>query len=485
MNTFMNILTFVLAINTLLAILTVFKEKREISATWAWLLVLILLPGLGFIVYLFLGRKISKDQIFDLKTQKLIDIDRIVDRQKKSLDRQSLKLPEKLDTDESFELIQMLLNMAESPISTDNEVDIFVDGREKFDQLIKDLEQAQDHIHMMYYIFRDDGIGTRIIEVLERKAAEGVEVCLMFDSLGSRGVKDSSFDRLRANGGQLMRSFENSFFLLNTNINFRNHRKIVNIDNKIAYVGGFNVGDDYLGLYEDMGYWRDTHLRIQGQAVLALQARFIMDWNASAKNEEERLIPKDTHFKDHHASGHSLVQIVSSGPDSETQENKKGFMKMVSQASESILIQTPYLIPDDAFMETLKISIAAGIDVKIMIPNKPDHPFIYQATLYYARELAEAGAEIYIYDKGFIHAKTMVIDQALSTVGTSNFDIRSFKLNFEINAYLYDEDLSKQLAQAFFEDMEDSYILDEERMAQFSQWQLFKQSFSRLLSPIL
>ena len=484
MTTIINIIGIVFIINTILAVLTVFKEKREISATWAWLLVLNLLPGLGFIIYLFLGRKISQDQIFDLKTQKLIGISQ-VDRQKEYLKKDTLTFPPAIDSDETYELIQLILNKGDAPITSHNDVQIYNDGRDKFEQLIKDIYTAEDHVHIMYYIFRDDRLGSRIIRALEEKASQGVEVCLMFDSLGSRGVRSSSFKRLIDLGGKVIRSFERKYKIFNTNINFRNHRKMVVIDSKIGYVGGFNVGDDYLGEYEHMGYWRDTHLRLQGESVLALHARFIMDWNASTKDPDQQLRPREEYFLVHECDTHTMVQILSSGPDSEDQMNKKAFMKMISQASESIFIQTPYFIPDEGFMENLKIAVASGISVKLMIPNKPDHPFIHQATLYYARELVKEGARVYIYDHGFLHAKLMVIDGIISTVGTSNFDIRSFKLNFEINAYLYNHELSGQLVDDFNRDIEVSYELTEERIAEFSKWQLFKQAFSRLLSPLL
>ncbi|MDO5456902.1 MAG: cardiolipin synthase [Atopococcus tabaci] len=485
MTTIIYIIVIALIINTILAIITVFKEKREISATWAWLLVLNLLPGLGFILYSFLGRKISQDQIFDLKTQKLIGISQVVEHQKEHLKKDTLTFPPSIDHDETYQLIRLIINKGNAPITSQNSVQIYNDGHDKFEQLIKDIYTAQDHVHIMYYIFRDDRLGSRIIQALEDRASQGVEVCLMFDSLGSRGVRQSSFEQLISQGGKVIRSLEREYKIFNTNINFRNHRKMVIIDSKIGYIGGFNVGDDYLGEYDHMGYWRDTHLRLEGESVLALHARFIMDWNASTKDESIKLKPREEYFVEHPCETNTMVQLLSSGPDNEDQMNKKAFMKMISQASESIVIQTPYFIPDEGFMETLKIAIASGIDVKMMIPNKPDHPFIYQATLYYARELVDAGAEIYIYDNGFIHSKFMVIDGAISTVGTSNFDIRSFKLNFEINAYLYSDELSQQLVQDFNNDIDLSYQLTEERIGEFTKWELFKQAFSRLLSPIL
>lgn len=485
MNIITTLITLFLIVNTILAIFTVFKEKRAISTTWAWLLVLILLPGIGFIIYFFLGRKISKDQIFDLKTQKIIGIEMNKEEDKTRLRQHEFGLSEENDSPDILEMINLFMDYSNAPLSEKNEVQVYVDGYDKFGQLLEDIENAKDHIHIMYYIFRNDKLGKTIIDTLAKKAGEGVKVSLLFDSLGSRGVRRKDFDSLIKNGGQVGRSFERDFILMDLNINFRNHRKIVVIDGKIGYTGGFNVGDDYLGEYEHMGYWRDTHLRIEGEAVLLLQARFIMDWNASQRDKENLIVIKERYFPEPEEKGDVLMQVVSSGPDTETQIIKKGFIKMINMANESIMIQTPYLIPDEAMMEAFHIALASGIDVKIMIPNKPDHLFIYDATLYYAQELAELGAEIYIYDKGFLHAKTIMVDSTVSSVGTANFDIRSFKLNFEINTFIYDTEITKDLEAIYKKDIEDSFLLTRERSKQFTEWERFKQAFSRLLSPLL
>ncbi len=485
MNIITTLISLFLIVNTVLAVFTVFKEKRAISTTWAWLLVLILLPGIGFIIYFFLGRKISKDQIFDLKTQHIIGIELDKEADKTRLRQHEFGLSEENDSPDTLEMINLFMDYSDAPLSEKNEVQIYADGYDKFGKLLEDIENAEDHIHVMYYIFRNDKLGKSIIDALAKKAAEGVKVSLLFDSLGSRGVRRKDFESLIKNGGQVGRSFERDFILMDSNINFRNHRKIVVIDGKIGYTGGFNVGDDYLGEYEHMGYWRDTHLRIEGEGVLLLQARFIMDWNASQRDKDNLIVIEERYFPEPEDEGDVLMQVVSSGPDTETQIIKKGFIKMINMANNSIMIQTPYLIPDEAVMEAFNIAIASGIDVKIMIPNKPDHPFIYEATLYYAQELAELGAEIYIYDKGFLHAKTIMVDSMVSSVGTANFDIRSFKLNFEINTFIYDADITTKLEAIYIKDIEDSFLLTKERSMQFTGWERFKQAFSRLLSPLL
>jgi Phosphatidylserine/phosphatidylglycerophosphate/cardiolipin synthases and related enzymes len=232
-----------------------------------------------------------------------------------------------------------------------------------------------------------------------------------------------------------------------------------------------------------MGYWRDTHLRIEGSAVHQLQERFIIDWNASKKSQLIAYEP--FYFPMVDSKGNTEVQIISSGPDSEMEQIKKGFLKMVSLAKDYVYIQTPYFIPDDALKETIELAVLSGVKVRLMIPNKPDHPFIYQATLSYAEELMKMGGEVYIYDKGFMHAKTIVIDDEITSVGTANLDIRSFKLNFEVNAFVYGEAAALEQVKYYEKDMQDSYLLTQEIVDSYSLWHRFKQQFSRLLSPIL
>ncbi|MFJ1626306.1 cardiolipin synthase [Marinilactibacillus psychrotolerans] len=471
-------------INSGLALFTVFREReRDIAAIWAWLLVITMLPGFGFIIYLFLGRKISKENIFDIRSQKRIGMNQLVEAQKQLIETENLDLPETKHLDTTLELVSLFLESNESILTKGNKVDIIIDGKEKFDKLIKDINKAKHHIHVTYYIFKADGIGTRLLNALEESAENGVEVKVLYDPIGARVVGAHFFDHLKSLGGQAEPFFGSRLHILNFRLNYRNHRKIVVIDGKIGYTGGFNVGDDYLGLYEKMGYWRDTHLRIKGNGVLPLQTRFLMDWNASVKNQTVRY--KESYFPVSSFVGTTDLQIVSSGPDNEVHAIKKGFLKMISMAKHSVYIQTPYFIPDEALMETLKIASLSGIDVKLMIPNKPDHPFIYRATLSYAEEMVNNGVEVYIYDAGFIHAKTIVIDGEILSVGTANFDIRSFKLNFEVNTFMYDRILAKQQVEIFKKDIEVSYLLTEDIIKNYSKWELFKQQFSRLFSPIL
>ncbi|SHE73135.1 cardiolipin synthetase 2 [Atopostipes suicloacalis DSM 15692] len=487
MNYFYIFLSAIIAVNTLISVITVFSDRnRDIAAIWAWLLVLNIFPVIGLIIYLFLGRKISKEDIYNLREQSKVGLPKYLEIQN-NIKIDQLEYIEKKDFNDpknkKFEMAKMLMRIEQPPISLDNEVEYFVDGREKFDQLIADIKKAEHHVHVSYYIFKGDKIGKRVVAALEEVAKKGVEVRVQYDPVGGRTLKKSLFQQLESYGGETDTSFGSKFHLLNIRLNYRNHRKIVVIDGKIGYVGGFNVGDDYLGEYENMGYWRDTHLRIEGTAVHQLQERFIIDWNASKK--AELIAYEPYYFPVVESRGDTKIQIVSSGPDSELQQIKTGFLKMINLAKESIYIQTPYFIPDDALKETIELAVLSGVTVRLMIPNKPDHPFIYQATLSYAEELMNIGGEVYIYDKGFMHAKTIVIDDEITSVGTANFDIRSFKLNFEVNAFLYNKKTALEQVEYFEKDMKDSYLLTEEIIEAYSLWDRFKQQFSRLLSPIL
>lgn len=476
-------ISFILVLNTILAIVTVFKEKRDIAATWAWLIVLIMMPIFGFVIYIFIGRKISKDKLFDIQTQENIGLSRLIKAQKKLLKEHELFQNYYQSENEISEMVNMFLKSSDAVLTQGNEVDLIVDGKDKFEKLIEDISKAKHHIHVTYYIYRNDEIGRKLLAALEERAKNGVEVLVIYDPLGSHQLRKSFFEQLRAYGGKAEPFFDSTYKIINIRINYRNHRKMVIIDGKTGYTGGFNVGDDYLGKYPKMGYWRDTHLRIRGNGVMPLQTRFLMDWNASVKEYSLQYSPH--YFPIMRNKGNVALQVVSSGPDSEIYGIKKGFLKMIMMARKSILIQTPYFVPDESVIEALQIALLSGIKVKLMIPNKPDHFFIYRATLYYASELVDYGAEVYIYDAGFLHAKTIVVDSEVSSVGTANFDIRSFKLNFEVNVFMYDKTIAHSLSEQFDEDTKVSYLLTPEIINNFSEWEKFKQKFSRLFSPML
>lgn len=467
-------------LNLIFALLIIFFERRNPTATWAWLMVLILIPGIGFILYLLLGQNLSKTKMFNLKTEE----DRFHKKlliQGKQISENAMEFHDK-EMVRYKDMVYMHLTNSQSIFTQDNKVEIYTDGQSKFDALLKSIENSKHHIHIVYYIIKNDKIGNKIVDALTKKASEGIEVRLLFDAMGCRRLPKKFFNKLTAAGGKVSCFFPSLFPLINIRLNYRNHRKIVVIDGKEAFVGGFNVGDEYLGENKRFGYWRDTHIKITGSAVASLQRRFLMDWRYAS---HEKITFDKRYFPEVHSNGKIGIQIVSSGPDSEWEQIKLGYLKMIQSAKKYVYIQTPYFIPDESILEALRIASLSGVDVKIMIPNKPDHPFVYWASLSYIGELLKCGSHIYKYNKGFIHSKTIVVDGNISSVGTANMDVRSFKLNFEVNAFIYDNGVSQSLESIFENDIKDSTEITKSIYEKRSPLVKFKESISRLLSPVL
>ncbi|MBF7095526.1 cardiolipin synthase [Alkalibacter mobilis] len=474
-------LSLVLVINFILTFTIIFLERKNPQSTYAWLLLLWMIPAVGFVFYLFFSQNLTRRKIFNLTSTEKALTNTIIQQQKRDLTQTQL-IDEEKSRQKYADIICFHQNLSEAIYTNNNEVKIFTDGKEKFDALLKDIENARHHVHIQYFIFKSSGIADRIMKALKLKAEEGIEVKLLFDDMGAFLLKRIDFEDLISSGVKVAKFFPSRLKYINLKANYRNHRKIAVIDGKFGYIGGFNVGDEYLGLDKKMGYWRDTHLRITGSAVYELQLRFVMDWRASSDDEVDldyNYMPKIE------SAGNAGIQIVSSGPDDSNEQIKQGYLKLINAAKSYIYIQTPYFVPDQSILESLKIAAKSGVDVRIMIPDKPDHLFVYWATFSYVGELLKYGAKIYIYSNGFLHAKTMVVDDELSSVGTCNFDIRSFSLNFEVNAFIYDPEISYEMKEIFIEDMKDSMRINESRYDKRSVGIKIKESISRLFSPIL
>ncbi|GAX01986.1 cardiolipin synthase [Secundilactobacillus silagei] len=480
---FYSFLIIIILLNTVAAVFTVFRERRDIAATWAWLLVLNLLPVIGFLFYAFFGRKLTHRQLHKIQRQPPVELTDALALQQSSLPSYSAG-----DTHEESSvknMIRLFQNIDQSFVTLNNKTELFIDGPKLFKNMQQEILNAQHVVYVEFYTFYNDLIGKEILSTLVEKAQEGVTVRVLYDSWGSMGTKRDFFEPLREAGG-----FAEPFLGIHSNwrdfrLNFRNHRKIVAIDGWTGYIGGFNIGDQYVDRSKKFGHWRDTHMKVTGDAALALQQHFVADWNATVpENELDR---KMTHFPKANdvAVGNTMMQIVVSGPDSDLEQIKMGYLRMINSARKRLYIQTPYLIPDDSVLNALRSVILSGVDVRIMVPHMPDHPFVYRATQYYARILAEDGAKIYFYQDGFIHAKVVMIDDAISSVGSANLDFRSFKLNFEANAFVYDFKVAKELRDIFDADIEKSQLISAEDFENMSLWLRFKQAFSRLLAPIL
>ena len=476
------IFPLIMAINILFALTVIFLERKKPSSSWAWLLVLFFLPFVGFFLYLLLGRQLRKKHLFRWDGQKNIGIDKLISYQIEAIQKDQLEFRTEHMKKYNHQ-IYMNLTTNNAVLTQDNAVEIFDDGVDKFEALIQDTLNAKNHIHIQYYIFKLDNLGQRIANALIKKAKQGVKVRVLFDEMGSRGVRKRHFKELIDAGGEVEVFFPSILPLINPRLNFRNHRKIVVLDGRIGYIGGFNVGDEYLGLSDRFGYWRDTHLRIEGSALHPLQTRFILDWNqASSKHDisyDERYFPIIPQ------KGNAALQIISSGPDTEWEVIKNNYLRLITNAQKYVYIQSPYFIPDESFFDAVRLATLSGVDVRIMIPNKPDHMFVYWATYSYVGQLVQAGAKVFHYEKGFIHAKMIVADDEVASVGTANIDVRSFSLNFEVNALIYNSELAHRLAEIFERDILDCSELTREIYENRSNLIKFKESISRLLSPIL
>ncbi|MDO5780228.1 MAG: cardiolipin synthase [Clostridium sp.] len=468
-------------INLLTIVYMIFKERRSPNNIIAWTLILYIAPFVGFIVFLLVGRKINKSNMFGIKDAEIKVLEKynrqVRERSQTKVENNNIK---------NMDIIMALETMDYSPYRNDNEVRIYSDGKEFFDVLLKSLNKAKKSINIEFYIFKNDEIGTKILDILEEKAKNGVEVRLLYDSVGSRLLNRDVLKKLKAVGGKTAEFFPSWLKFINLNMNFRNHRKIVVIDNKVGFVGGFNVGDEYLGKNEKFGYWRDTHIKFKGSAVKDLNLRFLADWRYATKEEVDLshlLEVSDENIGEPNTG----MQIVSSGPNlSDRYEIKLAYLKMIQRARKYLYIQSPYLIIDKSIADSLKLASASGVDVRIMIPGKGDHPFVYWANLVYAGELLEYGIKIYHYDKNaFLHAKTIVIDDEICSIGTANMDTRSFELNFEVNAFIYSEAISKQQKNEFEKDISKCEELTLEKYQNRSRIVKIKESLSRLFSDIL
>ncbi len=476
------LLSLLFLLNLIFAAVVIFLERRDPSSTWAWLMVLLFIPFVGFILYLIFGQNLSRKRLFNWDDIKKIGIEDLISQQMQAVKSHTFSFHHP-ETEAYNDLIFMQLINNDAVLTQDNEVSIYTDGQDKFDALLEDIDQAEDHIHLQYYIFAKDDLGKRVRDALIKKAKEGVEVRVLYDDMGSRDLSKRFFRELIEHGGEVEAFFPSRIPFINLRLNYRNHRKLVIIDGKIGFVGGFNIGNEYLGLDSKFGYWRDTHLRIRGKAVNAIQARFILDWNqASHKHDVEF---SHRYFIENLPAGDVAMQIVTSGPDSEWEQIKNGYIKMIMSAKKNILIQTPYFIPDESVLDAIRIAALSGVEVKVMIPNKPDHMFVYWSTYSYVGEILKAGARVYLYENGFIHAKTIVVDDKIASVGTANIDVRSFRLNFEVNAFIYHRETAEKLVISYNKDIELSTELTMDAYLNRTKMIRFKESISRLLSPIL
>lgn len=480
------VIVLILVANTIGAMITVFHRPRSISSILSWLLVLFLLPVVGFLIYAFFGRGLAEEKLFTISSQDHVGLASL----KSIILKNNEKFKEKIidDTSRSCKKVINYFDKTEdSPLTRHNSVELFTDGEEKFKAMFEDIKNAKETIHIEYYSIFNDEIGNKLMNLLATKAEEGLEVRVLYDPWGSAKTTGLWFRKFEKSGVKVVPFITGRNVIAKARLNYHLHRKIVVIDGIYGWIGGFNVGDQYLGKSEKFGYWRDTHTRIYGSAAFLMQERFMMDWNASVLKKSNRIGLEPKYFPEDKIPYelNTRVQIVGDGPDSNEEILKGGFISMILNSKKNIYIQTPYLVPDDSMIDALKIAARSGVNIEIMIPDMPDHAFIYRATQYYANYLSGYGIKVYNYHKGFLHAKTAVFDDKIGVVGSMNHDFRSYSLNFEANAYFYSSDIASQLRDIFKKDIQESTLITKKTIKEQGHWLHFKQYFSRLLSPIL
>jgi cardiolipin synthase len=379
-------------------------------------------------------------------------------------------------------LIHLNQTLGMAYLTQDNDIRLITNGEDLFENLLKDIDEAKSFINIEYFIIKNDDTGKDLLSHLTAAANRGLSVRLLVDALGTRRLDKKHLLEFQRAGGKFATFFPPKFKYLNLNFNYRNHRKLVIIDEVIGYLGGFNIGDEYLDKKKKFGKWRDTHIRIGGESIVDMNARFILDWRLASK--EEYSLTR-TFYEFAQRGDKAAVQIVSSGPDSYREEVKHAYLKMISYAEESIYIQTPYFVPDRSIFDALLNAARSGVDVRIMIPSIRDHIFVYWATLYYCGLLLAAGVRIFIYEGGFLHAKTLTVDSEVCSVGSANFDIRSFRLNFETNAFIFDAEESDRMGKIYEEDITDCRELTKEAYEARPVHIKIKENIAKLLSDIL
>ncbi|MDR1887526.1 MAG: cardiolipin synthase [Prevotellaceae bacterium] len=457
--------------------------KRDPMRTMMWVIVLYFLPVIGLILYVFFGQNYRKTKIFSRKALKdLKYLDRLTRQQVLMLRKSEIfeDYPEKAGFKN---IMTLLLNNSKAILTEFNTIEMYHTGAKTFEAIKEALLAAKDHIHMEFYIIEDDKIGNEIKEILIRKALDGVAVRVIYDDVGSWGLSKRYVREIRKANGKIMPFMKVRFPFLSSKLNYRNHRKILVVDGKVAFMGGINIADRYItgGAF---GYWADTHMKIEGESVQSLQAIFMVDWYFVSK--EILLRKRKLYFPDNAVNKQILIQIVTSGPDSDWAGIMQAYFSIINSAQHHIYISTPYFTPNEGVLTAIKTASLSGVDVRLMLPEKNDSHLVYWSTLSYLSELMEAGVKVYLYNKGFTHSKFITADGHLSAVGSANIDMRSFEHNFEVVAIIYDEQITKELEKSFQIDIQNnSKPVNPEKWANRPWYKNAEEGMARLLTPLL
>lgn len=444
----------------------VLSENRNPVKSLAWITVLLTVPVFGFVLYIFFGRSLKNTRMITRRNRRRLrrrGVMHHIDPWKTTMSAQSRQTA------------RMIQAMAGVPLYEGSTVDVFTNGRDKFQALFADLGAATHYILLQYYIIDGDETGRRLADILIDKARSGVKVRVIYDHIGSINTKKAFFRRMSDAGIEIYPFFRVTFPVFATRINWRNHRKIVVIDGNVGYIGGMNVADRYVS-----PTWRDTHLRIQGPAVSGLQYAFAVDWSFMGR----QLISDEPEQSCKLGTSH-YMQLLTSGPTSTWSDIAMVYTEAIGKATDRVYIQTPYFLPTDTLLRVLQAAALSKVDVRIMIPEKSDSRILTLASASYIEECLRSGIKIYLYRSGMLHAKTVIIDDEIVSVGSTNFDFRSFEHNFECNMFIYSKEVNEQLAKTFVRDMADCRRVNPGEWKCRPKPQKFKESLTRLLSPVL
>ena len=471
------IFTILYGITAIAIIGVVVSENRNPVKTLAWITVLVLLPVAGIILYIFFGRSLRHIRMISRKKRlRLTNRDDI-----KQLMRSRQVVRYEDEKSDRQQMINLVNSIKGSPFLANNNVEIFTCGKDKFDALKRDILAAEHYIHIQYYIIENDTIGNEIAALLKAKVASGVRVRVLYDHVGSFHFDMSFFKKLRKAGVQVYPFMQITFPEFANRINWRNHRKIVVIDGKVGYIGGMNIADRYIDGGK-MGKWRDTHLRVVGDIVAALQVSFAIDWNFMKREliEEPVEVVEPSLIKNPIG-----MQLVTGGPTSNWVNMAFVFQKAIDAASKCVYIQTPYFLPSDSLLKSLQVAALSKVDVRLMIPRKPDSVLLRYASYSYVKQCLDAGIKIYFYEPGMLHSKVVVVDDDFVTTGSTNFDFRSFEHNFECNVLLYSNDFNKRMKEIMLDDMKNSTRISLRTWRGRPMWQKALESILRLFAPLL
>lgn len=465
---------------TITLVIRIFLDNNHPEVAFAWLMAIIFLPYIGAFLYLMGGINWKKYKIVkqrpEITFQK--ELGTILEKQKIFMG----ELSTQIDNDIAKTMV-LSLQSSNSIITLNNSSKIFYSGDSFFESFINDLNNATDSIHIEYYIFRDDIIGNKIADILKRKAMDGLAVRVLFDGVGCFNKMSKKFKRNLSNSGIQTRYFLDPANVFSGRLlNYCNHRKIAVIDGITAYTGGMNIGDEYLDGGKKFNAWRDTHIKIQGESVHMLQSVFLSDWyNSGGENiKEEGYFPEVEEIE-----GNLPMQIVVSGPDSDWYSLEKLFFNMIMNSNRIVYVQTPYFIPSTSLLNALETTALSGVEVNLMITGNPDKKIPFWVAHTYFDSLLAAGVNIFLYKKGFLHSKVLIVDDTISTVGSCNMDIRSFHLDYEVNAVYYNKVVTAGLIEQFNLDLHYCKKINIEDRKKLNIFKRLRNSIFRIFSPVL